>query len=98
VDRKRENPYVEPAHDFLVKSWDKLQKWQQEELQNLSLQRRLTPAAEEWKNIKDKEKQPNSLAKTWEQAESVAMVKYRLGDVIGSAKSENKPMFPKFQV
>jgi WD40 repeat protein len=68
-------PYVEPAHDFLVRSWDKLQKWQQEEQENLSLQRRLTPAAEEWKNIKDKEKQPNSLAKTWEQAESVAIGK-----------------------
>lgn len=43
-------PYVEPAHDFLVKSWDQLQKWQQQEQENLPLQRRLTPAALEWKN------------------------------------------------
>ncbi len=43
-------PYVEPAHDFLVRSWDKLQKWQQQEQEDLPLQRRLTPAALEWKN------------------------------------------------
>jgi WD40 repeat protein len=43
-------PYVEPAHDFLVKSWDKLQKWQQKEQEDLLLQRRLTPNALEWKN------------------------------------------------
>ncbi|MBW4448179.1 MAG: caspase family protein [Spirirestis rafaelensis WJT71-NPBG6] len=53
-------PYVEPAHDFLIKSWDKLQKWQQEEQQNLLLQRRLTPAAEEWKSVTSK-LQPSGL-------------------------------------
>ncbi|MUG95108.1 hypothetical protein F7734_23195 [Scytonema sp. UIC 10036] len=42
--------YVEPAHDFLVRSWDKLQKWQQQEQEDLALQRRLTPNALEWKN------------------------------------------------
>lgn len=41
--------YVEPAHDFLVKGWDKLQDWIRGEQENLSLQRRLTPAAVEWK-------------------------------------------------
>ena len=43
-------PYVEPAHDFLVKSWNKLQEWQQQEQEDLTLQRRLTPNALEWKN------------------------------------------------
>lgn len=42
-------PYVEPAHDFLVKGWDKLQKWLEKEQENLLLQRRLTTVAEEWK-------------------------------------------------
>ncbi|MEW6490958.1 MAG: tetratricopeptide repeat protein [Cyanobacteriota bacterium] len=41
---------VEPAHDALVRGWDKLQKWQQEEQEDLPLQRRLTPAAIEWKS------------------------------------------------
>ncbi|MEG3919039.1 caspase family protein [Microcoleus sp. T3_A4] len=54
-------PYVEPAHDFLVKGWDKLQKWQEEEQENLLLQRRLTPAALDWK---EKEQPPSLLAKT----------------------------------
>ncbi len=41
--------YVEPAHDALVRGWDRLLKWQQEEKENLILQRQLTPAAVEWK-------------------------------------------------
>ncbi|MFB2838934.1 hypothetical protein [Floridanema evergladense] len=49
-------PYVEPTHDFLIKGWDKLQKWVEEKQQDLLLQRRLTPAALEWKN-KEKKRQ-----------------------------------------
>ncbi|MEG3913368.1 caspase family protein [Microcoleus sp. w2-18bC1] len=43
--------YVEPAHDVLVRGWDRLLKWKQEEEKkgNLILQRQLTPAAVEWK-------------------------------------------------
>ncbi|BAY37628.1 WD-40 repeat-containing protein [Nostoc sp. NIES-2111] len=43
-------PYVEPAHDFLVRGWDKLQKWIKEEQEDLTLQQRLTPAALDWKH------------------------------------------------
>jgi WD40 repeat protein len=42
------NPYVEPAHDALVRGWQRLLNWVKEE-KNLRLQRRLTPAATEWK-------------------------------------------------
>ncbi|ARV60553.1 hypothetical protein BZZ01_19670 [Nostocales cyanobacterium HT-58-2] len=41
--------YVEPAHDALVRGWQRLQNWVKEE-KNLRLQRRLTPAAVEWKS------------------------------------------------
>ncbi len=41
--------YVEPAHDALVRGWQKLLAWKQEDEESLILQRRLTPAAEEWK-------------------------------------------------
>ncbi|WP_026732865.1 nSTAND1 domain-containing NTPase [Fischerella sp. PCC 9605] len=51
------NPYVEPAHDALVRGWQKLLAWKQDAEENLILQRRLTPAAQEWKNIKS-QKQP----------------------------------------
>ena len=55
-------PYVEPAHDFLVKGWDKLQKWLEEKHQDLLLQRRLTQAAMEWDSIKNKDKdQPKGI-------------------------------------
>ena len=42
--------YYEPAHDFLVRGWDKLQDWLQKGQQqdNLVLQRLLTPAAFDW--------------------------------------------------
>ncbi|NEN90225.1 MAG: hypothetical protein F6K48_15425, partial [Okeania sp. SIO3H1] len=44
------NSYVEPAHDALVRGWKKLLEWKQKDEEGLVLQRRLTPAAEEWKN------------------------------------------------
>lgn len=40
--------YIEPAHDFLVRGWDKLQKWIKENQEDLALQQRLTPAANDW--------------------------------------------------
>nr|MDJ0520416.1 WD40 repeat domain-containing protein [Trichodesmium sp. MO_231.B1] len=44
------NSYVEPAHDALVRGWQKLLVWKQEDEEGLLLQRRLTPAAQEWKS------------------------------------------------
>ncbi|MEG4197277.1 nSTAND1 domain-containing NTPase [Microcoleus sp. Pol12A5] len=43
------NSYVEPAHDALVRGWQKLLNWVKDE-KNLRLERRLTPAALEWKD------------------------------------------------
>ncbi|AOW99991.1 hypothetical protein BJP34_11475 [Moorena producens PAL-8-15-08-1] len=48
------NPYVEPAHDALVRGWQRLLEWKQKDEENLLLQRRLTPAAVEWKSVKSK--------------------------------------------
>ena len=42
------NCYVEPAHDALVRGWQKLLVWKQQEPGSLILQRRLTPAAMDW--------------------------------------------------
>ncbi|MGB3754777.1 MAG: caspase family protein [Rivularia sp. (in: cyanobacteria)] len=50
------NPYVEPAHDALIRGWEKLRDWLQEE-KNLELQRRLTPRAFDW----NKQQQPRLL-------------------------------------
>ena len=41
------NAYIEPAHDALVRGWEKIQTWLATE-KNLTLQRRLTPLAVEW--------------------------------------------------
>lgn len=47
-------PYVEPAHDALVRGWDKLLLWKNQEQEGLALQRRLSPAAKEWSKQKNK--------------------------------------------
>ncbi|MEL6470129.1 MAG: caspase family protein [Cyanobacteria bacterium J06623_4] len=41
-------PYVEPAHDALVRGWDKLLRWKRAEQEGLALQRLLSPVAKEW--------------------------------------------------
>jgi WD40 repeat protein/energy-coupling factor transporter ATP-binding protein EcfA2 len=41
--------FVEPAHDALVRGWQRLSKWKDEELANIILQQELTPVAEKWK-------------------------------------------------
>jgi WD40 repeat protein len=51
-----ENSYIEPAHDALIRGWEKLRIWKKEEEENVILQRRLTPAADEWNNIKSRDK------------------------------------------
>ncbi|EGJ34960.1 MULTISPECIES: caspase family protein [Moorena] len=43
-------PYVEPAHDALVRGWQRLLGWKQQEEESLLLQRRLTTVAQEWKS------------------------------------------------
>ena len=45
-------PYIEPAHDYLVRGWDKLQDWIQQEQETLLLQRLLVPAAKNWHQTK----------------------------------------------
>jgi WD40 repeat protein len=42
-------PYVEPAHDALVRGWQRLLRWKQLDLASLVLQRELYPRAERWK-------------------------------------------------
>ena len=47
-------PYVEPAHDALVRGWDRLGDWMQEEQDRLPLHRRITQATGEWKKANDR--------------------------------------------
>jgi energy-coupling factor transporter ATP-binding protein EcfA2 len=48
-----ENAFVEPTHDAVVMSWQRLRDWSTQE-EYLRLQRRLTPTALEWKITQDK--------------------------------------------
>ena len=52
-DQDENGEYVEPAHDALVTGWEKLLTWKKEEEETLILQRRLTPAAMDWDQVKD---------------------------------------------
>ncbi|MBD2774397.1 caspase family protein [Iningainema tapete] len=42
------NSYVEPAHDVLVRGWQRLRNWKDRELKSVLLQRELTPDAHKW--------------------------------------------------
>lgn len=42
--------YIEPAHDLLVRGWELIQKWIEKYQEDIALQQRLTPAANDWKN------------------------------------------------
>jgi WD40 repeat protein len=53
-------PYVEPAHDALVRAWDKLLVWTRQAEEYLPLQRRLTQAANDWSQATEK-KRPDLL-------------------------------------
>ncbi|NJN87300.1 MAG: hypothetical protein HC881_14595 [Leptolyngbyaceae cyanobacterium SL_7_1] len=46
------NSYVEPAHDALVRGWQRLLNWKKEEQEKLLLQRQLTPQAEDWQRVR----------------------------------------------
>jgi WD40 repeat protein len=46
--RETTEAYVEPAHDFLVNGWKKLQVWIEEEQEQLVLRQRLNIAANAW--------------------------------------------------
>jgi WD40 repeat protein len=48
-------PYIEPAHDALVRGWERLLTWKAEADETLILQRRLTPAAVEWKRVQQQD-------------------------------------------
>ena len=50
-------PMWNQAHDALVRGWRKLLGWKQKDEENLLLQRRLTPAAQEWESLKNKDKE-----------------------------------------
>ena len=44
-----DQPYIEPAHDELVRGWDRLLDWARKGQEGLLLRRILTPAADDWK-------------------------------------------------
>ncbi len=54
-------PYVEPAHDALIRAWDKLAQWTREAPTDFQLQRRLTQNAVEWASETDANKKRNRL-------------------------------------
>jgi WD40 repeat protein len=61
--------YFEPAHDALVRGWDKLLAWQKEQEETLSLQRRLTAAAVEWERVQSQNnQQPKGILKQTDAA------------------------------
>ncbi|MEM9273881.1 MAG: caspase family protein, partial [Cyanobacteria bacterium P01_F01_bin.143] len=49
TDAEANEAYYEPAHDYLVRGWERLQVWITKEQDSLALQDLLTPSAKAWK-------------------------------------------------
>src|SRR5690606_17806031 len=62
-DEEAGRPYVEPAHDALVRHWDKMAEWQRMAGDSLPFQRRLSQAAWEWSQLA---KRTGALAGWWQ--------------------------------
>ncbi|MEL6468767.1 MAG: caspase family protein [Cyanobacteria bacterium J06623_4] len=45
-----EETYIEPAHDALVRGWDKLLRWRNQNQEMLNLQRLVSSSAKAWRN------------------------------------------------
>ncbi len=66
------NPYIEPAHDALVRGWSKLRQWKDHELNSVLLQRELTSIASKWA----KEKSPKkAMGLLWDHDPRLELVK-----------------------
>ncbi|AOY80747.1 caspase family protein [Moorena producens JHB] len=61
------NVYYEPAHDAFILGWGQLLEWKREKQENLLLQRRLTPAAMEWKTIEQFPNKAEPFLNLWNQ-------------------------------
>jgi hypothetical protein len=60
-DKVEGEAYVEPAHDALIRAWDKLLVWSREAEEVLPLQRRLTQAASDWAGVAAEKEQQELL-------------------------------------
>lgn len=49
-DRATRTPTIEVAHEALIRQWQRLRGWLQDNRENLRVQRRLTASADEWLN------------------------------------------------
>ncbi len=68
--QEKGEPYVEPAHDFLVRGWQKLQEWRTQEQTNLLMQRDVTSDANKWS---DNDKQAVGIL--WDNDPRLSLVK-----------------------
>lgn len=82
-------PYVEPAHDELVRAWKQLQDWIRESVADLPLQRELNRNAVVWFNEADQDKKRNYL---WQNNPNLP----RLEEIVtGQVPPENPNLFTR---
>ena len=69
-----DQPYTEPAHDELVRGWDRLRDWTREGLGTLQLRQALSPSVHDW--CADRESDPGKL---WHANPRLALLATELG-------------------
>jgi WD40 repeat protein len=95
------DPYVEPAHDALVRAWDKLLGWQQEAEEYLPIQRRLTQAAKTWERAAEGDKSgllwnddpglPQILPQIFQQSGVLGVISGAIRSLWLSSEGEDSP-------
>jgi WD40 repeat protein len=90
-------PYAEPAHDALVRGWQKLLTWKQPEEESLILQRRLTPAAEEWQEVMVKKQSKGLLAKAEPVIDGLDRGFYTIENLLGKASAQVARLWSRSQ-
>ncbi len=68
-------PYVEPAHDALVRGWDKLLRWKNAEQVNLGLQRELMPQSKNWQKAENSESSKRAMGFLWDENPRLDLLK-----------------------
>lgn len=89
--------YIEPAHDALVRAWDKLLLWKQAADEYLPLLRRLTRAAQEWRLAPAMDK----TGLLWNDDPGLPQVLpdiIKQADVLGSVLNPGQWLWPSIQV
>lgn len=106
TDADAQGAYFEPGHDALVLSWPRLSSWirdEQHKADNLTFQRRITQAAQEWDNLAGQglrapDARAQKLVTWWQRTQSFFAVTSRETDALLWSSAERSALLEQILV